>query len=245
MKSLQTPFTIPLPRYFVATPIGLDISDRSFKYVKLRNTKQGTRIDFFGEGEIPEGVIKEGVILNRKELAEVLKKELSKKAKPNHPIALSLPDEKAFSRPIVLPKMNVADVRRAIGLQIEEVIPMAKGEATFDFEIVQGGGTQKSMDIVVSAYPQNIVEEYLAAVVEAGFKPVIAESESRALARMVLPKDEHGSVMLVDIGRTRVSIFMIYEQIVRYTATVVFSAHKSVQSNEVSPSVLEEKTKTK
>lgn len=237
MTDVNKSFSIPLPRYFAMTPIGLDISDRSFKYVKLQNIKHGKEIDFFGEGTIPNGVIKEGVILKRKELADALREELSKRVKANHPIALSLPDEKAFSRPIVLPKMSVADLRSAIELQIEEVVPLPRNEATFDFEVVHGGETKKTLDVVVSAYPQNIVEEYLAAVMEAGLKPVIAESESRALARVVLPSNEHGSVMLVDIGRTRISIFMAYEQIVRYTTTVVSSVHKSANASEVSPAV--------
>lgn len=219
-------FSIPMPRYFSVDPVGIDISDRSFKYVKLSGSEGNRTIDFYGEGEIPEGAIKEGEIIDQKSVVDALRRALEGKVKSQHPIVFSLPDEKAFSRPLTLPRMRMSEVRSAVGLQIEEIVPLEKSEVIFDFEIVEGGGTAKTLDVVVSAYPQKIVDAYLTLFIEARLKPIVAESESRALSRITVPKTERGSVMVVDIGRTRASFFMVYEQVVRYTATVAIAGER-------------------
>ena len=49
-----------LPKSLRLPVVGLDISDRTFKFVKFRKEKKRFSIDFYGQGSIPDGVVVSG-----------------------------------------------------------------------------------------------------------------------------------------------------------------------------------------
>lgn len=211
-------FSVPLPKRLTASILGLDISDRTFKYVELKNGKTGREIARFGKGLIPEGVIVQGVVQDEQKFADVLKETLGATKSHIH-TAFSLPEELGFTRAIALPRMPIADIRNALALQLEEHVPISGAEAAYDFELLETSNPDV-VNIVFSAFPLNVVETYTSALSRAGLHPAIAEPESQALARVVIPEREHGSVMITDIGLTRASFFFAYDRLVRFTSTV-------------------------
>lgn len=211
-------FSIRPPKQLEATILGLDISDRTFKYVELKKGKTGREIARYGKGTIPEGVIVQGVVQNEQQFADVLRAELGNTKSHIH-TAFSLPEELGFTRAITLPRMAKADLRNALALQLEEHVPLSGAEAAFDFEMLETSNADV-MNIVFSVFPLNVVETYTATLSRAGLHPAIAEPESQALARVVIPEREHGSVMIADIGLTRASFFFAYDHLVRFTSTV-------------------------
>ncbi|MEK7660179.1 MAG: pilus assembly protein PilM [Patescibacteria group bacterium] len=217
-RHVRRGFSVPLPKRLEATILGLDISDRTFKYVELKKGKAGKEIARFGKGAIPEGVITQGIVQNEQAFADVLKESLGSTKVHVH-TAFSLPEELGFTRAITLPRMPLADLRNALALQLEEHVPISGAEAAFDFELLETSNADV-VNIVFSAFPLNVVETYTAALSRAGLHPAIAEPESQALARVVIPEREHGSVMVADIGLTRASFFFAYDRLVRFTSTV-------------------------
>ncbi len=211
-------FIFGLPKHLDATILGLDISDRSFKYVELKQGKTGREIARHGRGAIPEGTIEQGVVKDGKIFSDVLKKELGSVRAQVH-AAFSLPEELGFTRAITLPRMQNSEIRSALSLQLEEHVPLSAAEAAFDFEILETSN-KDVINIVFSAFPKQVVESYASAISMAGLHPIIAEPESQALARVVIPGRDHGSVMVADIGMTRASFFLAYDHLVRFTSTV-------------------------
>ncbi|MCA9360154.1 pilus assembly protein PilM, partial [Candidatus Kaiserbacteria bacterium] len=56
--------------------------------------------------------------------------------------------------------------------------------------------------------------------VEADLKPVSFEVEAQAVARAVVPEDVKGATMLVDFGKTRTGIGIVYKNVLLYTSTI-------------------------
>ena len=212
-----------LPRQLQFPVIGLDISDHTFKYVGLIKKANKYEIDFFGRGFIPEGIITSGKIKNAMALSEVLKKDLAQFRKTNPYIAISLPEEQGFVRPLKLPPVTEGEIRNAIDFQLETVIPLPPEEVVFDYEWVRENTEKGHMDLVIAAFPEMLVEDYASVINDAGFFPVRAEAESNAIARSVLPPSEVGSIMIVDAGYTRTSFYIVYDRVVRFTSTIQFS----------------------
>ena len=95
---------------FLRPPLlGLDISDTSIKYLKFRSG-QKLSFDAFGEIAIPPGVIVSGEIKDEEAFARVLNGWLAKEGRSLRSsfVAVSLPEEKSFSRVIQLPKVKVS-----------------------------------------------------------------------------------------------------------------------------------------
>lgn len=207
---------------FLFPSIGVDISDESFKYLRLGYNNQGVReISFFGAQDLKRGIVEAGEIKDEnalvKELGDALRQYRSK-----YPyLVLSLPEEKGFLRLIEMQKIAPSEVRNALEFQLEEHVPMPPSEAIFDFEILSTVLANKNMmQVLVTVYPKNLVQSYIACAQKAGFTPIILELESQAVARAVVPRGTQSAVLIGDIGRTRTTFSIVWKGRVNFTSTI-------------------------
>lgn len=209
-------------RPFSFPAIGVDISDESFKYLRLENRQGRREVAFFGGHDLPKDTIESGEIKNSKALSDILK-TVFKPYRSKYPyLILSLPEEKGFLRLVRMQRIPEAEVRQALEFQLEEHIPYPPAELIFDFRILPAPGPKQTpeMRLVVTAYPRAIVESYMKAVEDAGFTPVIFELESQAVARAVAPKGTAEALLVGDIGRTRTTFSIVYRGSVHFTSTI-------------------------
>lgn len=208
------------PAYLQVSVFGLDISDNSYKYIKLRPEGSGLVLEDFGSNVIPTGLIESGIIKKPDALAALLRENFSKKKHFRY-VSLSLPEEQGFVRLIRLPQIPEEELGEAVALQLEEHIPLAAEEAVFDYQALPGQPTDDHIDVLVVAYPKLVVETYRQVVIDAGLVPVTIEIESQAIARAIIPHTEqHKTVLVVDIGLTRTSFLIAKDGFVQFTSTV-------------------------
>lgn len=203
--------------------IGLDISDRTFKYLKL--TFDGhTKFDAFGESDIPDGIIEEGEIKNESALVDIFKAWKKEHARMLHSgvIVASLPEEKSFLRLIQLPKVKDEEIANAIRWEIEAHIPLPPDNLTYDYEVVKPlEGTPAHTDVVVTAFPKSIVSSYVSVMKQSGLTLAALELESQAIARAVIDTDaSQNAKIIVDIGKTRTSFMTFAGSAIIFTATI-------------------------
>jgi type IV pilus assembly protein PilM len=180
--------------------------------------EKNIRLDKFGKKEIPENLIIAGEIKKKEELKNILKDSF-KNIDIKYVIS-SLPEERAFLRVIELPQMDPRNIRASLEAQLEEYIPLAVKDAIFDFEVLSNSKHRKTLDIVIVAFPREIVFSYKEVLVKAGLKPLIFELESWALARGLLKENDNTTKMIIDFGRTRVSFAIICKNKVQFTSTI-------------------------
>lgn len=210
---------------FIRLPVaGLDISDRTIKYVKFSD-RRGAEIESFGEKEIADGVIVDGRIEREQDfvvLLTELRVVLGGRWQPMG-IAASLPEEKSFLRLISLPHVKKEEVAGALRWQIEGQIPLPAQDLAYDYEVVEPFAPlfDDHLDVVVTAFPKAVVESYVRVLKKAGFQPVALELESQAIARAVLGGARSpDTAVVVDMGRFRTSIAVCAAGSVLFTATV-------------------------
>ncbi|OGF91457.1 hypothetical protein A3H04_03250 [Candidatus Giovannonibacteria bacterium RIFCSPLOWO2_12_FULL_43_11c] len=221
-KDMKLPDLIrifPVPEYIEPPVLGLDISDRSLKYVELALKNGHLELEKFGSRIIPDGFIKSGEIVNKNALVEYLKLNLEEFK--GREIALSLPEEKVFVGLVTLPFMPEANIHEVLEVQLEEHIPLSATDAVFDFELIPSSTDSKDhLDVILVALPKKLVEDYSDVVKAVGLRPYVFEMETAALVRSILPKDEEGTIMVMDFGRTRTSFAIVSGGMIRFTSTV-------------------------
>jgi len=210
---------------FLRLPVvGLDISDSTIKYLKFTSRGGKINFDFFGEIELPEGLIKDGEIKNESGLAQVLEIWLEKEGRKvlSNFVAASLPEEKSFLRLIQLPKIKREEVSGAVRWEIEANIPLAPEELAYDYEIVEPPeNTLDHIDVVITAFPKTVVESYLRVLKEAGLRVSALELESQALVRSTIAESQQKeTVVLADIGRGRTSFIIVGGPTILFTDTI-------------------------
>lgn len=202
--------------------MGLDISDRSIKYVELESNGKA-HIKSFGEIDVPEGVIASGEIKNEEALQEILSawKKRAGKGLPSF-VAASLPEEKCYLRLVQLPPMKQEEIANAVRWEIEGNIPLAPDELIFDQELCGSPEAHPDhIDVVITAFPKVVVESYANVLINSGFQPLALELESQAIVRAVMPRDSgKKAYVIVDMGYGRTSFAVFAGGAIVFTATV-------------------------
>lgn len=209
---------------FIRLPVaGLDISDRSIKYVKFA-AGNGVALETFGEKEIAEGIVVEGRIERPADFVLALRDLTALLGGRFAPLGVvaSLPEEKSFLRLVQMPVMKPEEVAGALRWQIESQIPLPAEDIAYDYEVIEPfAGHPDHLDVVITAYPKRIVDSYTAALKEAGFQPMALEMESQAIARAVLGgAHTPDAAIVIDLGRYRTSIAVCAAGSVLFTATL-------------------------
>jgi type IV pilus assembly protein PilM len=206
----------PTPKSLSLPSFGLDISDESIKFIELIKTKEGIRVNRYGEREIPIGIIESGKIKNPKQMEEIL--ALLGKEEGLKSVRVSLPEEQVYLFNLKLEKLGLENVREGIELSLEEYIPIPAQDAIFDYEMLSED--EQSLKLQVAAIPKNVIEEYLFVFKNSMISAKSFELEAQAIARCVIKKGDLETYMIVDFGKKRTGIFIISQGVVIFTSTL-------------------------
>jgi len=207
----------PLPSYLRIPSVGIDISDRTIKYVELEKRPRGLCVKKFGRKIIEKGLVEGGEIKNPDKLIEAL--SLVRKDVANKYVIASLPEEKAFVKTVTLPFMPVQKIKSALELQMEEMVPFSPKEIVFDFQVISGS-PGRDIKIFINVLPEKISLAYAEVFEKAGFVPVVFELENQSFFRCLVPSGEKETVMIIDFGKTRTSFSIGDNGMVKFGSTV-------------------------
>jgi type IV pilus assembly protein PilM len=217
---------LPPPEFLTMPSLGVDISDTSLKYIQFGEPKRGVRpLLKWGEVEILSGVLDRGQVNDPAKLVAVLK-ECKEKTGATF-VRVSLPEERAYLFETEIKRsMPVKEIRSFLEFRLEENVPIPARDAFFDYDILEGETTDKTLRVVVAAYSRETILHYFDACEEAGLIPLSFEVEAQAMVRAVLPPDATGAHILVDFGKTRTGVGIVLDGALMYTSTIDFGGNQ-------------------
>lgn len=212
----------PPPTYITMPAVGVDISDASLKYVSfapsLRKHQERTITDW-GEVAVPSGVVERGQVLDQEKLVAVLK-EFKAKTKAEF-VRLSLPEERAYLfETEVKNNLPLKEVRNLLEFRLEENVPIPSKDVLFDYTILPAPVDARTTTVSVVAYARETIQSYFEACRSAGLSPLTFEVEAQAMSRAMVPQDLKEAVMIVDFGKSRSGIGIVYKGVLLYTSTI-------------------------
>ena len=232
----------PLPRFLTMPSVGVDISDRSMKFIELEHRSGGRIPTRFGSCSLEPGVIKGGKIYDPEKLERALT-ELRKENDFSF-VRASLPEQQAY-----VFKMNVpvthdeAQIVQTIEFKLEENVPLSPGEVVLAYDVLGPRHEDDStMEITVIAYPRENVERYVNSLEGAGLTPLSLEIESQAIARSVIGCSDPDTYLVVDFGETRTGLAIVTNGLLAFTSTLevrgrelteAIKVHQGVSSKDV------------
>jgi Tfp pilus assembly PilM family ATPase len=224
MNSVFSRF-FPMPRFMSLHGGGIEISDRSVKYLRLSSHDlSAAHIAAFGEIPLPVQTIVNGEIHNMQALVDVLKHV--RQVCGFSFVYGSLPESKGYLFSDFLPQTAIADVQGALAMALSSHVPLAPAEAVYDCEYVQPEHTQDSISIVAAAIGEDLALSYCRALESAGFMPLTLELEPQAAARAVLAGQmrEGSAAIIADLGETKTMLCVVEGGIPRFTTSIEGSA---------------------
>lgn len=209
---------------------GLDISDFSIEALSLDKKMGKLKVASYGRLELPEGIIKDGVVLQKEKLVEAVKQviqEAEPKAIKSDKVILSLPESRVFTHVFQFPaNLNEQQIAECLPYEAEKIIPYQSRQLYFDFQIIEQN--EKFREVFYAACPKQIVESFMEVLAEAGLDPVAFDMESQAQARALLGdlSLELEGVLMADIG-ARTTILSIFDHHgIRSTVNIPYAGQR-------------------
>jgi type IV pilus assembly protein PilM len=220
LSHLQKVF--PPPRFMAFPCVGVDISDTSLKYIEFDKKRAGdTHLSLkrWGDISIPAGVVERGNVHDGAKLAAVLR-EFKERTNAQY-VRVSLPEERAYLFETTIAANTPAkDVRGLLEFRLEENVPISPRDSYFDYAIIGPDARERTLHVAVAVYAQSTINDYYEACIAANILPLSFEIESQAIARAAVAKGEQGTTMIVDFGKTRMGVGIVYRGVLAYTSTI-------------------------
>jgi type IV pilus assembly protein PilM len=156
------------------TVVGLDIEAGSVAAAQVSSNGE-VAVTKFGDLALSSGVFRDGEVRDAAGLSEALK-ELFGKAKLSKSVRLGLASQRVAVRALRLPAIDDhKELQTAIQFQAQDHIPMPLDQAVLDWQVVghaSGESGERMLDVVVVAARRESVRGLLAALRQAGLRPV-------------------------------------------------------------------------
>lgn len=213
---------LPPPSYITMPSVGVDISDTSMKYVQFeRDRRSGTSLELrhWGDIDIPDGVLKRGDIKDIAGLAERLSDVQQKTGIAQ--VRISLPEERAYLFETEIKHgTSFREIRGQLEFRLEENVPLSPRDAFFDYDVVRDDLREGVYRVLVTVYARDTIMSYYEACRAAKVTPLAFEVEAQAIARSSIPTADKGTHMIVDFGKTRTGVGIVYRGMLMYTSTI-------------------------
>lgn len=215
-------------------PIGLDISDLSIKLVQLKKVGTKIKIQAWGKISLPLGLLENGDIKNKPELAKAIKKLI------HHPdfgkvssdeAIICLPEGKTFLKIIEIEK-EMSDKKKAIENELQKHIPLPIESLYYDWQTI--GDSNRSNLILAGAAPKNIIDEHISLLREARLSAAAIETEPVSICRCLLeeesPKyktENKKNYAIINIGAIDSSLTVYSKNTILFSVNLPVSGEKT------------------
>ncbi|MGC9031573.1 MAG: type IV pilus assembly protein PilM [Minisyncoccia bacterium] len=206
---------------------GLDISTKSLKIVKIEKKNGKLFIVSFGQENIPDGIIENGIVKQEEELANIIQKSLKnitgKKIKTPY-VIISLPEERSYLEVLKIPKVEDNEIKKIIELNTQTHIPLPISECYFNYKKNEVG--ENYIEVLLAAIPKEVLDSYINTLKKTNLKAVGMEIESEAIIKAVISSSENTKepILIIDFGQTRTGLIFYEKNIIRNTTTIPISA---------------------
>jgi type IV pilus assembly protein PilM len=209
-----------LPSFISLPSAGIEICNDSIKYVEFIEKKGTFQLKNYGEVFIPQGIIKDGEIIEKGSLIKAL--ESVRKRITSDFVRVAIPDEKTYIFQTHIPKEAVSNIRDTLEFKIEENIPLKLEETSFEYDILVNPKSKNTKDIPVnvSAVAQKTILDFTDVLNQAGLYPSSFELESKMLVSTAIKKGNNNNFIIVNIKDDTTVFVGVIAGVVRMTSSV-------------------------
>lgn len=225
---------------FRKNTFGLDIGLKTMKIVQISGRGADAYLVGATEVEVPERSITKNGVRGKDAIAKIIR-EAIRLAKPEKIkatlVCSALPESLVFTKSLELPSMPQKELAKNIPFQTMEFFPLPAEETYLDWQVVDtlADGT---MEILAVAAPKIAVDSLVETVMLAGLEPVAIETKPIAVTRALVPKDEKGPILLIDIGAQNSSMICYDQSTIKLTSTITLGGDKIALNTEKSVQLL-------
>lgn len=205
----------PPENFLKPSCIGVSFSDSNIKAISFDKSSTDPILKS-AIMPIEKGIISNGSIVNAEELVKKL--SVVRKDFDSPFVFFTVPDESTYVFSASIPVSAGGNASESVAFIIEENVPLALSEATFDFVPTKIFQTESdlSASVVVAACAKKEVEKFVDVLRRSGFEPMGCLHESQAVANALIPRKSPGTLCIVHARESRVGIYLVRDGLVLF-----------------------------
>lgn len=222
-----------------APMIGLDISSSSVKLVELSQTNTGEYVlERFASEPFEKGWIADGQIEKFDEVAEAVRKVVTKSGTRTKQVAMAMPQSAVITKKIMLPAgLREEEMELQVEAEANQYIPFSLDEVSLDFCVIGPSATSAGdVEVLIAASRKDRVQDRQGLAEAAGLKPAILDIESHAsrlaMQRLIASLPGEGKdalVALFEIGAENTSLKVLRDSELLYDRDQAFGGAQLTQ----------------
>jgi len=175
-------------------------------------------LERFGQVALPPGAVRDGEVADPDSVAEAIKRLWSSGKFSTKRVTLGVANQRVIVRQVDLPWMPLDELRRSLGMLVQDVLPIPVEQAILDFhpveEFVSDSGA-RTLRVLLVAAAREMVLSSLNAVEKAGLTLTQVDLTPFAVLRALVDVDhlslgEQQTEALVDVG-ARVTNIIVHQ----------------------------------
>lgn len=199
--------------------IGLDIGTTAIRVVQVTpGPKPG--LVAFAQIPVPAGLLMSDSKADYERLSRLVVQLLKDQRISAKQVVTGLPSSKVFASVITTPKLDAAQLAKAIRYQAGEYIPMAVDQVKLDWSVLGPTADGNSQEVLLIAAPNSVVNKYLDIIEGAGLELVALEANAIASSRSLVSSTPNLAVVVLDIGSFDTDLTILYNDLPRLLRSV-------------------------
>jgi len=221
----------------IISPIGLDISDLSMKFIQLYKTGNKIKLQSIGQVTLKEGIIENGEIKNSDEVLKSINTLLSKPIFGSiygTDVVVCLPETKTFIKLLELDN-SPNQVEDVIPGEIEKHIPFPADSLYFDWQNIKNKNNKKQ--VLVGAVEKIVAKQFISLLDRSKLSISALEIEATAICRSLLQEESsrylgayNKNYCIIDIGAKRSSMIIYSKNTIITTVSMPISGNTITKS---------------
>jgi type IV pilus assembly protein PilM len=205
--------------------IGLDIGASTIKLVELNLSRTGAQLVSFGFLPTPAGAVGTGEIINVSAVAEAIRTLIQQIRTKRNQVCLGMWGTSVIVKKITMPKIEKKLIAQQVRWEAEQYIPFDPNEISLSHHVVnvQTGGD--TLDILLVAAQNAMVQQFTQVVNEAGLRLSILDVSGFALANTFeanYGKAPGQTVALLNIGSGVINFVVVHDGEVVFCRDIPF-----------------------
>lgn len=209
--------------------IGLDIGSTAIRLIQLRRGGTHPALAAYGSVPVPGNITTSDSKMDQDKVADLIRQLVHDNHIPVKNVVMGLPASKVFATVITTPKLDHAQLTKAIRYQAEQYIPMNINQVKLDHAVIDQSPDGKNLEVLLIAAPNSVVEKYVSIAEKAGLEPLALEANAVAVARALVPPSNL-AVAIVDLGSLDSDITIVWNNSPRLMRSVSVGGTTFVKS---------------
>lgn len=186
--------------------IGLELDSQEIRAVELKGTKKKPTAIAWGKAKLPEGIVKDGRVINPKLFAVELESLFNNNGFKGKDVILGVNNQDIIVRFASFPKVPEDKIRNMIRFQAQDYIPVSLDDLELDYIIVGEKKTEENeqLNVLLVGARKKMLNDFIEAFTAAKLDISEIDSTMLALGRSALIESSDGTFAFVgfnhDIG---------------------------------------------